>query len=78
MEAVAALSDDIEVDDKAYTLARLARVGEARGETYVPDCANLAQAAFDQHKAFQIELEQKLDQLVSNLSAAPEKKSPAK
>lgn len=69
LEAVAALTEDVELDDRAYVLARLSKVQEAMAEEYVPDCAARAQAALVSHRSFQDNLEVKLDGLVATLDA---------
>lgn len=58
------ISDEVEPDDLAYVLARLARIEKILGETILESCAERAAEARAQHRSAQAVLEAKLDRLL--------------
>lgn len=58
------ITDQVEPDDTAYVLARLAQIEKIVGETIVVGCAERAAATLARHRNNQAALETKLDRLL--------------
>lgn len=65
--AVDRMTEDIEIDDHAYVLARLLQIEKALGETILESCAERAAEALGRHRQGQAALMMKLDQLLATL-----------
>ncbi|NRF66674.1 tetratricopeptide repeat protein [Aquincola sp. S2] len=70
LQAAAASHAELEADDLAYLLARLAQVQERMGERYLKDCSMLASHALARHREIQRMLELNLDQLEDRVKSA--------
>lgn len=66
--AAASIGPQLEPDDCAYALARLASIEDHLGQTLLPSSRELAHSILNEHRALQRQLEAKLDKLLEALN----------